>query len=139
MTHPSPQVALRKEFWFQFLDSNQITQVWLALAPSSQVIAQKNLGLKKGDYSFLEKTKRVSWVDAAVIVRIGRAVMVDWAPMGKCRLWLEKNEHKPKFFKPTYCRHDLVCLPDYTQQHYFSELGLWQKDLSRWMKKNNVV
>ena len=122
----------RLDFWQKYLEKNLILQTWFCL--TVPLIEQgRELFPPNFRFAVLEKTHRVSELHGVLLLRFQNFMVAEWSHLGKCRFWLHSNLNAPRLFRWHYTRDELLQYPNYIQQHYFSDLGRWQKNADQWI------
>lgn len=129
----------RQQFWQSYLDHSDIQLSHLIVAAKARQYVVDKFAWPISDLPVLQEHKKVDPWHAVLLMRIRHIVIAEWSHKGKCRIWLNSNPSSPQFFQSSYSRDSLFEFADHTQQHYFSERGLWQRDLSQWIASETRI
>lgn len=116
----------RKRFWNAYLKKGVIAEAWVALGPTAYYEAKEFLKADKNVYASLSGAQSRH---SSLILVIDDILITEWSHSGRYRVW-NKNYERPKLYKKSYRRDELVTGNDYEGNHSSSDTGSWQYTLS---------
>ena len=134
------QWPYRSAFWSAYLKKGYIVDAWVVLGEQVQVDAQRFLGrLSAVNYATLISGYNAKKEHAVLMLRLGDLIVVEWSHTSKVRLWHENNSQKPRLYKNSYNRLDLVYGNDFELAHQGAERGTWQKKLEQYIRQQTGI
>lgn len=124
--------SYRRAFWTSYLLSEtgpRIEQAWVAFGSEGARLARA-VARETGDRSlsvFGEQDEKSSQ-HAALLVRVGDLLIVDWSHSAKYNVW-RRGEGGPALFRQTYLPGELDSAP-LRESHYAPANFTWQKRLA---------
>ena len=130
----------REDFWLSYLNSGYLHRAWIIISPNLKGVASSRYQMKPHQFALLSCDPNYQALNSVVLLmNIGNLIITEWGHVGKCRFWSKSNIKAPSFYKSHYSFEELSSGSNYTQQDFFVKSGLWQKDISSWMKaKANI-
>ncbi|RUN76548.1 hypothetical protein EJC47_11305 [Sphingomonas sp. TF3] len=124
--------SYRRAFWTSYLLADQgpaIEQAWVAFGSDGAKLARAAARESKDkSLSVFGIQNEKSSQHAALIVRIGDLLIVDWSHSGKYNVW-RKGEGGPELFRPSYAAGSLDSAP-LRDSHSAPSHYNWQKSLA---------
>jgi hypothetical protein len=116
----------RKRFWNAYLKKGVISEAWVALGPTAYYEAKHFL---KGDKNVYASLSGAQSRHSSLIMIIDGVLVTEWSHSGRYRVW-DSEYNRPRLYKKSYHRDELVSGSDYAGSHMGSETGGWQYTLS---------
>jgi len=116
----------RKRFWNAYLKKGVISEAWVALGPTAYYEAKHFL---KGDKNVYASLSGAQSRHSSLIMIIDGVLITEWSHSGRYRVW-DSDYSRPRLYKKTYRRGELVTGNDYEGNHSGSDTGSWQYTLS---------
>lgn len=110
----------RRAFWMRYWEGGLMVDAWVALGPSARARLSEEA---KGGYGRLYGSLRNH---AALLLRIGTAIVVEWSHSGACRIYPADAAQKPTLFAQFYLASDLRAETEYKIIHNYN----WQQKLA---------
>ncbi len=128
----------RRAFWTAYANRGYIDEAWMALGPRVANLARSEItaGMGFGDLS------QVDALHAALFMRVGSLILVEWSYNGKCRAWSINDAKAPRMGARSYSGDELktnsLQIDDRYQDpglsHIGSENGYWQDIMSGFIR-----
>ena len=129
----------RRAFWWAFHGRNLIDELWFVLGRRA-ANHLRTISANDDAAEYTGKLSRGSQSDhSVVLLRMPGMTIAEWSHNGSCRIWLDGNPRAPKLYELSYARRDLTNGADFVQVHHYSDRGLWQSKIARWMRDNTGV
>lgn len=116
----------RKRFWNAYLKKGVISEAWVALGPTAYHEAKHFL---KGDKNVYASLSGAQSRHSSLIMVIDGVLVTEWSHSGRYRVW-DSEYSRPRLYKKSYRRSELVTGSDYEGNHSGSDTGSWQFTLS---------
>jgi len=132
----------RKAFWKSYFKGEYISDAWVVFGPTGAQIAEQAFH-KTGDESWRSFSRfgRGSGFEsnhAALILRIGDLVVVDWSHNGKCWIWNDSNPKAPSFYESGYGANQLR-KARFGQVHGGSDRYSWQQKVAEHIRQHTGI
>ncbi len=127
--------SYRRAFWMSYLMGDgtapTIDAAWVAFGAYGARLARK-AAQESGDRSFsafgLQYDKSAD--HAALIIKMGDLLIVDWSHSAKYNVWRKGDKRQPELFKDRYAIGELYSAP-LQDSHSSPATYTWQKKLAR--------
>lgn len=124
----------RNQFWWSYYRNGLISDAWVALGRQTALQAER-VGIN--DFAEYGRIRSGGLPDHSVLImKIGTAVIVERSHIGKCRIWLSGNRHKPELWQKDYNNYSLMRGANEEFVHHGSENGRWQMEISDYLRRN---
>jgi hypothetical protein len=123
----------RKAFWSTYLREGVISEAWMVLAEQVDQDARRILDLDRKAYGRFRRGSGEQHNHAALMLRIGDLLIIDWSHNGKYRVWESdrRPEEAPAMYQSMYTWFSLTRGADFEGVHNYTEKGTWQRRLAR--------
>lgn len=125
----------REAFWKAYLRNDLIDDIWFLLGPRAKAQLRS---INRSD-DLAETTGSLNYAggdQSVLLLRMPGMTVAEWSHNGKCRFWLDGNQHAPKLYRREYDRYNLMQGADFEQTHFGSEYGGWQAKVANWIEEN---
>lgn len=141
--HADPHWRYRHQFWLGALRRGAITDAWLALGSNVAASARATIA-DAGAFATLHGG---SGDKAALLMRIGDHVLVEWSHSGKLRAWPAGAASAPRLFRHDYTTQALMVpslpFPETGGRdglvHAGAENGSWQRRAARFIEERTGI
>ncbi len=114
----------RKAFWMRYWERGLISDAWVALGRTARLHLSED---SAGGYATLEGALPNH---AALLLRIGRAVVLEWSHSGACRIFPVDARGKPALYRNYYFAKELRAGTPYWVRHAGDR---WQREIAKYL------
>ncbi len=127
----------RERFWRAFHDAGFIDDAWFVFGPRATGMIRSIPGHSGEDVGAVHA--RLTGADnsqSVLLLRMPGLTIAEWSHNGSCRIWLDGHENQPPLHKRSYDASMLRASADFTQPHFLSEMGRWQRRVASYIEAN---
>ena len=126
--------AYRRKFWTAYLRAEdgepKIEEAWVAFGDDGAWLAREAAKIhNEAGLAAFGRQHDKSSSHAALIMRIGDLVIVDWSHNAKCNVWKKGDRGSPELYKSSYPAGVLYSAPD-QYSHPSPSTYSWQKTIA---------
>jgi EH_Signature domain len=132
----------RRRYWTRYLEGDAISEAWVVLGSSiaeeAERVARATSDNSYRMFGHLAGGSARSPQHAALIMKIGDLIVVDWSHNGKWNIWRSSDpripvlyrskENRIKYWTADYDPHELMNAPYYSGSHGSTGSWQWQVD-----------